>query len=248
MSALAVRQSVLNRVFKHTRDQITTAVANRYSGPKSIGNIARDVTRLMSIINTEEKHIDLLPAATTVSLSSPIVVFVGGVAQGNTGTTRNGDSIKVNRIDLSLSFVFSTGTTASSTISNQQYRWWLVRWLKTPSTSGSSPFSLSDFLNVDANSYFSPLSFPNTDLNEDFQILDSGDVSLTLPIIGASSSTVQRTILHSKMCGFHQTYNGSLASNIVDNSVFFVCVASSGVNTGGSSTVTIGNRSLFIDN
>ncbi len=206
-----------------------------------------DVSRLMSIINTEDKSVSIANVAVTVNNTTPQIIGLPTVAQGTSSSTRIGDSILVNRIDLELTFSYS-GTAATATSINQHFRYWLVRYKKTPSSSGTTAFSITEFLNLDSGGNATPMSLPNTDTNENFQIMDVGEVEVILPTL--SSATIQRsvtkTIRHN--CHFHEEYNGSASTNICDNMTFLVVVAQNASNTGGASSITSTFRKWFIDN
>jgi hypothetical protein len=210
--------------------------------------IAQDVSTLMSVINTEDKQIDTVATTQVVTSTSSLVYAIGTVAQGTSGLTRVGDSILINRIDLNLQFLFSTGTPATTASQNQIFRWFLVRYLKTPATNGVTAFLISEFLNVDSGSNYTPMSLPNTDTNENFQIMESGTVNLTVPSSTTAASAVTQMVTTSHTCHFHQTYNGSATNSITDNMVFMVFVALNGANAGGSSNVLVSSRMWFVDN
>jgi hypothetical protein len=210
--------------------------------------MAGDVSLLMGVINTEDKHVDILSSNTTCSPATTVIQTLGTMAQGTTNVTRVGNSVLINRIDLQLSFFYSSGAAATATNQNQMFRWFLVRWLKTPSSSGTVAFSISDFLNIDNNGNYSVLSYPNTDLSEDFLIMETGLVELTLPSSTTVSSYVTKIVTVSHNCHFHQTYTGANNTTLVDNAYHFVCVALNSANTGGNSSVSCQSRSWFIDN
>jgi hypothetical protein len=236
----------MQTVYRFAKDQVYTPLVARYSGPLGLQKMAKDVAMLKGVVNTEDKHIDTLAAAQQVSQTSSLVYGIGTMAQGTTDTTRIGDSIKINRIDLNFLFSFAGGT--STTIYSQQFRWFLIRYLKTPSSSGTVAFGISEFLFQDVNSDYTPLSLPNTDTNENFQVMSQGEVDINLPALSTTSATASRSVTVSHECGFHQTYSGSANTTIVDNMCFLVFIASQGGNAGGSSSVTIGSRMWYIDN
>jgi hypothetical protein len=226
---------------------IATGVRNRYTGNKGLTNVMSDVSRLMSIINTEDKNVPTLNTALTVTASSPQIIYIPGPAQGAASNQRNGDSIKINRIDLELTFQYS-GAAATATNGSQKYRYWLVRYLKTPATSGSSNFNLSEFLTVDVNGNYTPMSLMNTDTNENFQIMTTGECEVKIFTLATAQLTYSLHETYRHECSFHQEYNGSLATNVCDNAVFMVFTALFAANTGGTSTVNLNSRLWYIDN
>jgi hypothetical protein len=243
--------TALSRITKFAHDQVVrgaVAVRNRYTGPNGVNQMARDLSLLKMVVNTEAKQIYTTAAAIqNVNSTTSLVYGIGTMAQGTSGSTRVGDSIKIVRIDLNVGFYYSSGTACIN--NNQVFNWYLVRYLKTPSTSGTSAFAIADFLNNDGNSQITPLSFPNSDLNEDFMVMGSGQVELQLPNwVAATDSTSQRVINFSHECSFHQTYSGSANTTITDNMCFVVVTAARPINTGGSSGVAIQSCMWYLDN
>jgi hypothetical protein len=235
-------------MFSRAKDQVSKAVRQRYGGANGISKMAGDVSLLMGIINTEDKHVDVLSTVTTCIATTPVVQTLGTMAQGNTNITRIGNSILINKIDLQLTFIYSCGTAATTANQNQIFRWFLVRWAKTPSSSGTVAFTITDFLNVDAGGNVSATSMANTDLNENFVVMETGTVEIVLPSTTAANSNVSKVVTVSHPCHFHQTYTGANNTTLVDNAYQFVCVALNPANAGGSSQVSCQSRTWFIDN
>lgn len=209
--------------------------------------IKRDLSMVKSLLNIEEKHIDTL-GTSTVTASASVVLAIGTVAQGSSSTTRTGDSIKIIRHDLNLLFNFSNGTPATSAQENQNFNWYYIKYNKTPSSSGSTPFAISEFLNQDVNSVYTPLSLMNPDTNENFTILDAGQINIGPNFLGTVSVNANRFVESSISRSYHQTYNGTAASNVCDAMTFLVVTASTGINAGGISTISYGIRQWYVDN
>lgn len=233
-------------MLKQSTDQMVGFAKTRYTGKGAAGNIARDMSMLGRMFNTERKQVDTLMASTSVVSTGSLVTWVSSPAQGTTGSTRDGDSIKIVRIDANLFFGYGSGTT--NTGSNQVFNYALVRYRKTPSSGGSTPFAISDMYVPDANGNYTPLSLPNNDLIENFQILTAGTIVLENPWATAVNNTVTRVVPLSIECSFHQTFTGSTAASIVDNSLFWVFTALSGANTGGGSAIQASTRVWYVDN
>jgi hypothetical protein len=228
-------------------NDIVTQVSNRYSSRGGMIKLASDVSRLMSTINTEDKSIVLAPTAVVCSNTSSVVTPLPTIAQGITSSTRTGDSVLCNRIDAELFFQYS-GTAASALYAHQHFRWWIVRYKKTPASSGATAFPISEFLQTDANGNYTPLSQFNTDTNENFQVMVNGEVDLTLPTLATVQLTVDKTITIRHSCHFHQEYNGAAATNICDNMCFMIVVCSNPANVGGTCQITPSFRLWYIDN
>ncbi len=201
----------------------------------------------MSVINTEDKNVTIANSAVSVNTTTPQIIALPTLAQGTTSSTRIGDSVLINRIDMELTFQYS-GLAATATSANQLFRYWLVRYKKTPVTSGTTPFNITEFLNLDAGGNATPMSLPNTDTNQNFQIMDVGECEIILPTLGSAAlvKSSTKTIRHN--CHYHEEYNGSASSNICDNMCFLVIVGLNGTNTGSVSQVITTFRKWFIDN
>lgn len=241
--------SASNTIFKRMGDQVSRVVRNRYGGQMGLSKLTQDVSMLMGVVNTEEKNVDQLTGLTTVDTTNPYIAAILPPIQSLTGSGRIGDSILVNRIDLQIRFAYSTGTPATTSLQTQTFRWHLVRYLKTPSGgSGTGAFATADYLNVDSNGNFTPMSAPNSDLAEDFIVMETGLIELDLNLVTAGTSSVQKIIDISKPCHFHQTFTGSAVGTIVDNCVFLVFTALNASNTGGLSQIALTTRMFYIDN
>jgi hypothetical protein len=238
--------SALSAVIRRSTDQALGFVKQRYTGKRAGSNIASDLNQLRRILNVEKKQLDTITAVTTVTSAGPLILVVNPPAQGTDGSTRDGDSIKCIRFDAQIQFAYGTGTTNST--ADQVYNYYLVRYLKTPSSSGTTAFAIADFLSADVNGNRTPLSFPNNDLAHNFQVMYSGTTDLSVPFASATNNTSYRVINLTHECGFHQTFTGSAASTICDNSVFWVITALNGANTGGGSTVQVNTRQWYVDN
>jgi len=240
--------NAINRIIRFSRDQVVKTVKDRYTGKKAGANIARDMKTILSLVNTEQKQVYTLAVTQTVTNIAPLVYGIGTMAQGTASNQRTGDSVKITRIDLAIAFSFSTGTAATSFIQTQTFNWYLVRYLKTPSSGGTASFAITEFLNIDGNSRSTPLSFPNPDTNENFQLMGSGQVDIDLQYVPATDCAKSKVVTISHDCSFHQSYNGAGSSTITDNMVYLVFTAYSGANTGGASGVTVNAAMWYIDN
>jgi hypothetical protein len=238
--------STAQNLISRFSNDIAHGISNRYLSSSGITNIAKDLSRVMSLINTEDKHIDLLNTAVSINNVSPLIQALPTVAQGLTVGTRVGNSIKVNRMDIELLFQY-TGTIAAANI-DQSFRYWIVRYLKTPPTNGSLPFNLSEFINTDNTGNYTLLSQMNTDTNENFQVMYTSDVHITLPTLTTTVCAVTKNATLRHECSFHQEYNGALSTNICDNMCFLVCVAMNSTNVSSSSVLSSSFRLWYIDN
>lgn len=242
----AITQMV--RVGTNIASNVGVAVKKRYTGKGAVKNIAADLSMLKMLVNAEDKQIYTLATNQNVVQGTSLVYGIGTVAQGNASNQRSGDSIRINRIDLNMVFSWNSGTPATTAALDQTFNWYLVRYLKTPSASGTTAFSIAEFLNADANGNFTPLSFPNPDTSENFQLMANGQVHLLLPAATTAISTVHKVVEVSHQCSFHQEYSGSANTTITDNMCFLVFTAYNPINSGGASVVAVQAAMWYIDN
>jgi hypothetical protein len=242
------KQHAEKNIFSRAKDQVIASTKKRYGGKGGMANIVKDISLLKSLLNVENKHIDTIAGFQTVVTTTSLVYGIGAVAQGSASNQRTGDSIKIDRMDLIMKYFYSTGTAATSASIDQRFRYFVVRYLKTPSSSGTSAFNINDLLNQDSGTNYTAQSLSNTDLSEDFVILKEGLVHIVLPNVPASSASSTAMVELSIPCGFHQTYTGSANTTIVDNMCFVVVVADNAINIGGISGLYISSRMWYIDN
>jgi hypothetical protein len=203
--------------------------------------------KIARLLNTENKHVDI-QNSNTVLPSASLILCCTPPAEGSDSNQRTGRSLKVDKIDLLLQFTYSTGTPATCAVQSQIFNWYLVRYLKTPSSGGTTVFNITEFLNQDANSQYTPMSLINDDTDENFQVMAAGTQHLTLPFLPTVASAFNAIQTHTHQCSFHQTFNGTTAATITDNCVFLVVTAMNASNTGGISNCTSTMRMWFVDN
>ncbi len=247
-SKTVIGQSAISRFVRNGTNQAVAAVKERYTGKAAGANIAKDIKTIMSLMNTENKQVYTLATAQSVGSGAALVYGIGTVAQGTASNQRTGDSIKINRIDLNLKFIYSSGTQATSNQATQVFNWYLIRYLKTPATSGTTAFAISEFLNTDGDGLYTPLSFPNPDTNQNFQLMSSGSVELNLNLVPATSDAVSKVVSVSHPCSFHQDYSGAASTTITENMTFLVFTALNAANAGGVSQVVVNAAMWYIDN
>jgi hypothetical protein len=242
-------QSAIARMATQSLDFVKDTAGKarkRYSGKKGASNIAKDIIMLKNLLNVEQKHVDTLTGPLTVVNGTSQVTALGTVGQGSTSAQRTGDSVKVCRVDMQLRFQYTSGTT--NTREDQTFKYWLVRYLKTPISAGTSPFGINEFLNQDWNGDYSTSSFHNPDNMQNFDILALGQLYLPLQFNVATGSSAVRVVELSVDCDFHQIYNGTTGSTICENMLFLVLVGTQTVNAGGASEVVVGSRVWYLDN
>jgi hypothetical protein len=239
-------RAALYSMARNARDQALGAVQRRYTGKRGLSALSRDVGLLMSVVNTEDKAIDGFFSA-TVTQTASWVVNITPPAQGLTSSTRIGNSLKVNKLDVIWELSFG-GALATEAHQNQTFNVYIVRWLKTPSTAGTTPFNIADFMDVDTAGRYTPLGLADKDTMENFDVLYAAQHDIVMTLATTAVSTMRRVVKCEIPVDFHQTFNDTTAASIVDNSLFIVAVAAQPVNTGGASGVAATVRVWFIDN
>ncbi len=230
----------------------TTLPIGRSIPLNSMQSLAKEVGRIRKNLNVERKFLDQLSSAQTVGAGSSVVLAITPPAGGSSESTREGNSIKVIRFDIKMQFGFGPQADGLAVSCNQTFNWYLIRWKKTPTSSGSTPPAISDIFNQDVNSNYTTLSLLNATTNQNYQFMASGTSVLELPNYNADTGTGQTIII--KMvdvvhdCDFHQLFSGTTAASITDNLVFMVFLATNTANTGGISQVIPAIRTWYVDN
>ncbi len=233
-------------LYKQSRDYVMGEVTKRYGGPNGAVRGASDIMRIARMFNTENKYVDTLLDVTSTR-SSPYCAALTSMAEGSDNNQRDGRSIRVIKFDANMKFYYSSGVPATATVQTQIFKYFLVRYNKT--TAGSPTFAIADFLNVDfTTSRYTPISLPNTDRSEDFQILAMGQVDVPINYVTTVDTISYKLLTMTHECSFHQEFSGTGSSAICDNNVQLVIVATQEINAGGSSGCSFGIRMWYVDN
>jgi hypothetical protein len=217
----------------------------------TISDVAKEVRALAAQVNSEDKNLPTQLAFFTVAAATSVVSPFALIPQGADSNQRVGVSVRINRIDGNIVFKYSTGTNVVAANQSQVFNWYLVRYLKTPSSSGASAFAITDFLALDPNSQTTPFSLPNVDLNGNFSVMASGTQEIDLSMYASTSavdSALSIVVPFRHNCSFHQLYQTSATSTVCDNTVFMVYTALNAANTGGTSSVAHNLRMWYVDN
>lgn len=240
--------NALSKIISYSKDQVRGAVQRRYIKSGGLNQVKDDLRMLRRMLNTEAKHVDTITTITNVVATASVVQAVGTMAEGLDSNQRTGRSIKINRIDATFAFQYSTGTPATTSLQNQIFNWYFIKYNKTPSSSGATAFNISELLLVDPSGNYTPLSLPNPDTNENFSILASGEVNVVLHEATTVQSTAVQLVNLTIDKAFHQTFNSTTAASITDNMCFIVYTGLQGLNTGGVSNVASSIRMWYVDN
>lgn len=186
----------------------------------------KDVMWLKSVVNVEKKYIDT--AASTTSSSTAAFVLLNGLTTGDTGQTRDGQSIKCS--SLLLRYVASINALATTSIHR------VIIFLDNQ-PNGTAP-TAAELLDVTSSS-LSPL---NIDYGTRFKVIR--DVITNLSQNGQQIRTVKKFV----KLRFHTKFNTGTAGTIADitrNSLYMLHQSDQGTNVV---TFAYQARVRFIDN
>jgi hypothetical protein len=253
-----------NRRRKTKVDNAAAGIMCRWSQPSmptgrgtnlsTMSGLSREVGRLRRNLNTEQKFIDQLTSLTTVDSANSNVLAITPPAQGDTQNLRDGNSIKVVRMDLNILFAFTVNDNDLTSQANQIFHWYIFRWKKTPTSSGSTPPTIGDIFLVDGNGNYSTLSLLNVNTNQNYQLMANGEVCVepkTTVSGGTDDYSTAREMVHIvHNCEFHQYFSSTTAASITDNLCFMVFLASNVQNSGAgsASSYQASIRTWFVDN
>ena len=176
----------------------------RYAGP--VGRIAKTVSMIASMVNSEVKYVDNAGAYTSVPNTGAVIATYTTMAQGLGDQARNGNSIKGKSISGKM-YINKASTVASTGIR--------LMWILDKECDGSIP-SLSQILdNVDI------VSSINKDYSKRYVILRDKLVALN---DGGGQSRFQKFYFPTD---FHVHFDGptSAITDAKENQVFLFAVS-----------------------
>jgi hypothetical protein len=182
-----------------------------------------------SLVNAEVKHVDV-STSSTVS-TTPVLTFLSGIAQGDTNTSRDGNSVKAVGLHGDITLIMN----ASATVSR-------VRTLIFVDTrsQGAAP-TAADIVDTNA---LSGLANIDTEPNRFVMLLDRLDV---LVLAAENRAKTFRFDLTSDVKNMHLLYSGS--GNTIASAkgpvVYMLQFSSEATNTP---TYAVDSRLFFIDN
>lgn len=205
-----------------------TAIDTVANAGGKIGLIARAVRGIRNLVNSEAKFVDA--NATNTPDTTGVVNILTLIAQGTTDTTRIGNSVLSQSLDIKCTFVPS----ASATASFVRY----IVFIDKYDGAGTAP-TLANLLQATV----SVQSFMNMDNSDRFVVLRNDVVPLTL--VG-NNRAVYREI-HLKLTDLHVKYDGTTAAqaSCTNNHIYFALLSNEAINTPSVSWVT---RYRFVDN
>lgn len=187
----------------------------------------KDVQYLKSIVNVERKHLE--QASSTTSSTTAAFILLNGCAPGDTGETRDGQSIKVSAVFLRYTLIQNASAT-SGTVNR------LILFMDKQ-CNGAAP-TAADILDSSAN-VLSPLNINN---GKRFKVM--ADIIVNTDLVAAPIKTIERYL----KTNFHTKYNAGTAGTVADittNSLYVMHMSSEATNVP---TFNYSFRTRFIDN
>jgi len=218
-------------------------------GRPNVSNIYKDVMMLKKLINVEKKRVDV--SVTTVNFGQFNGVGIGGascqpitpvIVQGITGSTRNGNSLKLVSACLDIQFAAQLNS-----INGLNLKWYLIN-RKDNSVDTTAAIALGDFLEpnvfsgvIDYHSNRDPEFFKN------FTVIKSGTAKLTPDSVSGNTAYAQRKI--PLKLSHHLRYNTDATTITTINKFFLIFTADTGdsnIATGCAASFAI--RYYYVDN
>lgn len=222
-------------------------------GSLKVGQIAKDVTMLKNLINTEKKYVQFdytadFARTTTGGASGHVIQPLLTLSQGNTAGTRNGNRVKMTCLQYSIFVTPQTNTT----MAHNYEIYFLMHKGDTPDsalTTGTSGTLVTTFLDPDNGSYYTSRSLREIEHFNDWVVLKRIRRTLTAD---ESSTTGTQGLEHKGYIklNHHLMFEGATTSPI-RNQLYILLVSNTGTTAVGTITglnaVTV-YRLHYIDN
>jgi len=221
---------------------------NRHPATKAVASVAK-IAQMVKLLNVEKKRVDV--SYTAQNFSQFNGVGVGGalclnmqpvIIQGITGSTRNGNSLKI----VSACFDFQISQQASA-INNSSSRWFIIC---VPDNSSGPPASsiLTRFLEVNPFSNVQDYhSSRDPEFMSQIKVIKQGVVKMLADQVSTNTFYAQRKV--PLKLSHHLKYNTDATTITTKNAFFMVFTQDQGdtfIATGA--TVSVNARYYFVDN
>jgi hypothetical protein len=187
-----------------------------------------DINSIRKMFNTELKYMDTTASATVGTTGTN--TLINGLVQGTTSTTREGDTVKISRIQVN----FTCSINPSSTVGYVDFRYFLVRDLQ-PNGVG---FTNAQYLNSPNN----VLSCINMPYSKRFITMD--DQIFTLDANGPQAYTY-RKVYERELHVEYGLGNAGTVADIAKESIYLIVLSNDNTNQPAYSFFV---RIQFIDN
>lgn len=221
---------VWKKYVRKQKKRLVSWAKKRYTGKRAIINIAKDVTMLKSMVNTESKYFEALSVAAAPTVTAPYILGLNDLATGNTATTRNGNSIKMRSNQLSMR-IERNPTTASPDANTVVVSLVLD---KDPNVGTLDPAGVWNSADTEALRAFE-IEFQNR-----YKILAQKRFILD----GVNTKTA--VCRWFKKLYFHTRFNGTTGTSQINNKLYLVVRTDNTI--AGDIDLFFHTRSKFIDN
>jgi len=221
---------------------------NRHPVTKGIASIAK-IANMVRLMNVEKKRVDI--TYSNINFSQFNGVGVGGysalamtptIIQGVTGSTRNGNSVKI--VSACFDFQF---TQQSNALNNSNIKWYIV----CLPDNGSAPAATSIAGRLlEINPFSAVIDYHSSRDPEYFsslKIIKSGTVKMLADQITTQTYYAQRKI--PLKLNHHLKYNSDATSVTTKNAFFMIFTQDQGdTNIATGATVSLTARFYYVDN
>lgn len=240
------RKAKIGKTYKKVR----TMAKNRYGRQGGRANLAADVAMLKNLVNVEKKRVDLF-TGTALAVGQLAGAGVTGanctqitpvIAQGITGSTRNGNSVKLNSLYLSMQIAQQ-----ANTVNDLKLRYYVI--CRTDNAALYAPAAIiQQFLETNPFSTVQDYySSRDPEYFNAFRVIKSGTINLKQDQITGGQSIIQKNI--PLKLNHHLKYNSNASTDTVKNALFLLVTCSGGDTaalTGAS--MAYNARFYFTDN
>lgn len=197
--------------------------------PQNIAQVAKDVWYLKGLVNAEKHYHDY--STVTSATQAGVVINLSAIAQGDTETTRTGNSIFARSLYLQMA------VNASTTPTYTQFRYMI--FIDRNANPSSPPSAGSDILENTGSAYVtvSPLKFPEA--RNRFTILQ--DKHFTFSNTGSTAKYIK---VYKKM-RHHIKYVGTLGTDEGKGQIYMLLCSNDATYPP---SVTLTSRLMYMDN
>lgn len=230
-SAYRKRRNVIPRKTQKVRRlagmEGQTMVERIAGGVGQVAKVARQVSMLSGLINSEVKYLDTAVNGAIAATGATGISTITQIAEGDDVSQRNGRWVLAKSLQARLSFNVNTAATGSTVVGYA-----FVMDKKASIGLSGTPWT-DVFSTADADALI------NRGDSERFVILKRGVLDLSL------QNASKHTKLYFPLKGIHLKYNGTLGTNVDQNMIYLLLITNQGTNQ----PTCVGNiRFDFYDN
>lgn len=212
------RKRSYGKYYKYARRGISTA--------RQVAGLARDVYGLRQLVNTEFKYVDHV--ATITPSTTATLLALNDMAQGDTSSTRDGQSILMKSVYLQFTSTINASGVAT-----------FIRCILFLDSQANASIATVATLLLNATDVTSPLLIGS---GNRYKVLYDRRIALTSAgRQGAISKCYKRLNIHTK----YNTGNAGTIADIVSNSLVLLFMSNEATNTP---SISYSARLRFIDN